>query len=486
MGIIFFKTKLSKITTDNNFRCDPKYGNFVELKPEEIWDFDTFCELRSVLKAISSPTIKKGELEEELFLVDLANIERKKNSLKGLVTVSEIGSDKNFIKEGDIVIPKIEPKKGQFFLNLDHNEYLGSTELVEYKINKREFNPYFIYYILTSEKLLTILSFLESGKTHKRVSSENLLKIKIPKISLHIQNIASLKIEKINKEISDLQNSVLKPLDITNKVFSEYFDIEMNLISKLDKTNKISTKLSDVVFYNSNFRNGTRWNKMQFIQNSIYANIDCIKVLGEYIKSTKNGWSPLSIEGGEGTPILGQEHFSFDGILKINPSKNTEESRNNIEDFFVRKGDFFVSRGNTVDLVALACIVNDEIDEDILFPDLYIKIELDEERVNKEYLAYIFNSFFGRLYFKYVAKGKNQTMVKISSSELLNFRFPLPTIKVQEAIVEIIKSQLNEQKIIDKIIDEKQHQINRIIDDAIQKEKNYKQTHKFEAIAKET
>ncbi len=469
MGVVIFKTKLSKINNDTNFRFDVKYGNFLELIENSLWNHTNYCELKYALKPLNSQIMKKGELDEEQYLIDLSNIERKRNNLINLEKVSEIGSDKSIIKFGDILIPKIEPKKGQFFLNLNHNEYIGSTELVEYEINKEKFNPYFLYYFLISDKFLKILSFLESGKTHKRVSSENILKIKIPKISIEIQNELAFLIQPIETEITTLKNSKLKPLAIINKVFGEAFNISLNLITELDKTNKLNVKFSDIHKNNSNLRNGMRWNKMQFIQDKLYEKIDCIKVLGNYIKETKNGWSPLSVEDGEGIPILGQEHFAYDGILKSEPSKFTEETRNNIEDFYIKKGDFFVSRGNTLDLVALASIVQDEIIDDILFPDLYIKVEFDETDLNKEYIAYLFNSFFGRLYFKYVAKGKNQTMVKISAIELLNFRFPLPNKNIQAQIVEKIKNQIDAQNIIDQQIEQKQQEINGIIENAIQK-----------------
>ena len=113
---------------------------------------------------------------------------------------------------------------------------------------------------------------------------------------------------------------------------------------------------------------------MQLIQDHLYKNIDCIQLLGNFITETKNGWSPLSVDGGDGIPVLGQEHFCSDGVLKISPSKFTEETRNNIESYFIQTGDFFVSRGNTVDLVALASVVEEDINQDIIFPDLYITI----------------------------------------------------------------------------------------------------------------
>jgi type I restriction enzyme, S subunit len=97
----------------------------------------------------------------------------------------------------------------------------------------------------------------------------------------------------------------------------------------------------------------------------------------------------------------------------------------------------------------------------------WIHISAESQKSHKEYVAYLFNSFFGRLYFKYVAKGKNQTMVKISSVELLNFRVPLPNKDLQTEIVEKIKTQIDKQTIFDTQIEFKQQEINKIITDAI-------------------
>lgn len=226
MGVIGFKTKLSKLNTDTSVRLDAKFANFIELEPPSRWSSINFCVLKEVLTPINSPIYKKGELEAPIYLIDLANIERKANNLKDLEAVTEIGSDKCLIKNGDLVIPKMEPKKGQFFLNLEHNEYLGSTELIEYKINLEKYNPIFLYSLLTSDISLKTLSYLESGKTHKRVNSESLLKLKIPFIPIAIQNAISVDIQKIRTEISELKNSKLQAVNIINQVFGEEFGFD--------------------------------------------------------------------------------------------------------------------------------------------------------------------------------------------------------------------------------------------------------------------
>lgn len=244
MGVIGFKTKLSKLNTDTSVRLDAKFANFIELEPSSQWSSINFCVLKEVLTPINSPIYKKGELEEPLYLIDLANIEHRANNLKDLEAVTEIGSDKCLIKNGDLVIPKMEPKKGQFFLNLEHNEYLGSTELIEYKINLEKYNPIFLYSLLTSDITLKTLSYLESGKTHKRVNSESLLKLKIPFVSILIQNAKSIDIERIRTEIAELKNSKLQAVNIINQVFGEAFGFDWSAFENVKKEKTYTSSIS--------------------------------------------------------------------------------------------------------------------------------------------------------------------------------------------------------------------------------------------------
>ncbi|MDP2060686.1 MAG: type I restriction enzyme HsdR N-terminal domain-containing protein [Flavobacteriaceae bacterium] len=91
----------------------------------------------------------------------------------------------------------------------------------------------------------------------------------------------------------------------------------------------------------------------------------------------------------------------------------------------------------------------------------------DETRIDKKYLALLFNSFFGRLYFKYASKGKNQTMVIISSSELYDFYLPIPDIEIQRKIVKKIQTQIEAQNHIDQEIEINRAKINLILEEAI-------------------
>lgn len=463
MGLKSEVLRIKDILSDQYIRLDTKYRIFSDKKKFNIWNIENTKPLSYCIQPIVSNILKKGELEEEYFLVDLKSIERKTNTLIDIELVNEIGSDKVILEKGDLIIPKMEPKKGQLFLNLNHQKYLGSTELIEYKINLEIANPKFLYYVLVNNKTLEAMSYLESGKTHRRVQSFDLLKIQIPNVPLNIQNQVVTKIEPIEQEIQTLKAHKKDPLKIMNEIFANEFKIDLQKVFELDSIKSFSLKLQNVDSRNDLLRTSYKWHKLKTIQSFMYEKIDCIKKLGKFITQTKNGWSPESSEIEEGTPVLGQEHILKKGIIDINPTKYTILTKSNIQDFFINQNDFFVSRGNTVELVALAGVVMEDIEQDIIYPDLYIKIDFEDEFVDKQYMAFLFNSFIGRIYFKHVAKGKNQTMVKVSSKELLEFYLPLPDLKKQQQIVEKIKSQINAQKLIDMQIEQKQKEISDLI-----------------------
>lgn len=160
--------------------------------------------------------------------------------------------------------------------------------------------------------------------------------------------------------------------------------------------------------------------------------------------------------------------ISKNGIVNYDDMKVSDQIRENIDSYFAKNGDLFVSRGNTVDLVALASVVEDMPDDkDIIFPDLFIRLDVDDNYLDKKYLAYLFNSIIGRLYFKYSAKGKNQTMVKISSGELNNFYLPAPPLDMQQRVVDEIKTELYAQEKIKSDIEAERNKTDEIIEDAI-------------------
>jgi len=369
-------------------------------------------------------------------------------------------------EKGNILISSIRPYQNKNVLIEEDNDICFTRAFIQIKplINSR-----ILYYLLRTTFLDKINAVARQGKGYPTLKDYDLKTLKFPKKLidklLDKEEEIITKIEIFESEIKELKTSYKTEKVIVDEVFFKHFNINMHELDSLIDLKSLDINLSKITNLNENFRNSYRWNKMQSIQKYLYKELECIERLGTHIISINNGWSPESIVGGEGTLVLGQEHIGFSGVLNISPIKTTEKTKNNIDNFFIKEGDFFVSRGNTIDLVGLASVVETEILEDIIYPDLYIKLRLNEESINKKYLAFLFNSFFGRLYFKYVSKGKNQTMVKVSSGELLNFYLPIPHMEEQKNIVRKIVAQIDSQNEAKKNIEEKQKQIQNLIEE---------------------
>ncbi len=466
MGLKIFTTDFQNIGKQEFLRPNVGYRYFFDIQNAIIYSFDKLIKLKYVLKEIPTQRVTKGELENEEYLLDIGNIERRFNNLVNFEKVSEIGSDKNILQDGDIVIPKMQPQMGNIFLNTEHKKFIGSTEFLEYSISGNH-NPLFVYYLITSIEFLSDLAKLESGKTHRRVNPIDLLKIKIPLISKSKQDQIIAQIEPIERKIKELKAQITPPQEIINKVFAREFGFDLEEVKKIEKTKYLNVS-NDISFRNRNLRSSVRWQKIAPIQKTLYQNTDCIEKLGKYIVSTKNGWSPNCKESDSEYSVFGVNSISKTGNIIFEDLKYSDESRDDIGNFFAKESDFFVSRGNTVDLVALASVVkNISEDTDFIFPDLFIRVELDENYINKEYLAFVFNSVIGRFYFKYSAKGKNQTMVKISGEELNNFFLPIPDLKIQQKIVDEIKAELDRQEAMKTKIESERNKIDEIIKNSV-------------------
>jgi type I restriction enzyme S subunit len=226
----------------------------------------------------------------------------------------------------------------------------------------------------------------------------------------------------------------------------------------------IQTDLRQFPCNNSSLRFSYRWNKAGRIQEKLLTTSDDFVRLGKYIIKTRNGYSPECKESDSKTLVLGIDSISKNTNLSFDNPKYSDAAIPNKQEYTVCDGDFFVSRGNTTDLVALASVAHIcEETEPVIFPDLMIRIDFTSD-VNKRYMAYIFNSFVGRLYFKYATKGKNQTMVKASAKELCDFYVPLPSLDEQQRIVNEIQAKMNKQNDVKSQIADLREKIDAIIE----------------------
>jgi len=105
------------------------------------------------------------------------------------------------------------------------------------------------------------------------------------------------------------------------------------------------------------------------------------------------------------------------------------------EQFVVRRGDVFISRANTMDLVGLSAMVEHDPPARLIFPDLLIRLRPDDRRISSKYLAYALRFPETRKQIKMRAVGSSQSMVKISGERLREVTVPLPDAATQACLV---------------------------------------------------
>ena len=160
-----------------------------------------------------------------------------------------------------------------------------------------------------------------------------------------------------------------------------------------------------------------------------------VKLKDILTKNPRNGYSISAASEDTGYYVLTLSALSNNGYKRgfIKPVVFEDK----IESYILNKGDFLISRSNTSDLVGL-CGIYDEDRSGIFYPDLIIKIEVDEKLIDKRYLESIMLSSIGRRHMQKVAAGTSGSMKKINSKSLGSFSFPCPSLDKQKEILSII------------------------------------------------
>ena len=393
-----FTINFSDIGKQEYLRLDLGYRYFFEVQKNSIFDFPKIIKLKYVLELLNSKKITKGELEQKEKLIDLGNIERRFNNLVDVEEVDEIGSDKNILQEGDLIIPKLQPQMGNIFLNLNHERFVGSTELLEYKINNN-FNPLFLYYLITSEKFLNSISKLESGKTHRRVNPNDLLKIKIPQIPKQTQDQIVSQIEPIEKEIKNLKSQIKDPKEIINEVFAREFGFDKNLYFEFGKGMSASTqqlnprklKVFDINFSKLSkseiFRFSTRFhNPITQKLMEILENIKTLKVKNILKEDIHRGASPKYDNNGN-IPVIKTTHLKNNYIEISEEELVNENFYNNTKRSQVEKNDVLIASTGKGSIGKIDIV---DLDKKMVIDSHISLVRIDEEKYNPLFFTYFF------------------------------------------------------------------------------------------------
>jgi len=131
-----------------------------------------------------------------------------------------------------------------------------------------------------------------------------------------------------------------------------------------------------------------------------------------------------------------------DGRLALLERKGGRWTAADAAPFLVRKGDFFISRGNgSLSLVGRGALLEEEPDP-VAFPDTMVRIRVDEQKMSSEFLRLVWSSRRIRTQIEKFAR-TTAGIYKINQRMIEAIHIPVPGLSLQEQVVTQVHEMLD-------------------------------------------
>ncbi len=271
----------------------------------------------------------------------------------------------------------------------------------------------FLYYHLSS--IVDLLNTLGTGATFKELSGGKLKEVNIPIPPLPEQHRIVSILDKAFEAIAAAKTNAEKNLKNARELFESYL-------------NQIFTQ------------RGEGW-----VETTLE------KVLAV---QPQNGWSPPAANhSASGIPVLtlsAVTGFRFRPDKRKFTSATTDSRRN----YWIKNGDFLITRSNTPELVGHVAIASG-ITEPTIYPDLIMRMNPAPDRMMTEFLYFQMRSPTLRKEIMGRAQGANPTMKKISNSSVKTLPIAVPSIANQQAIVETLNDLTDQTQHLSSLYQQK-------------------------------
>lgn len=183
--------------------------------------------------------------------------------------------------------------------------------------------------------------------------------------------------------------------------------------------------------------------------------------LADVIDDLQNGWSPKCL-----TRLAEKDEW---GVLKVGAVSFGwfDESQNKAlppdmkprEQYEVKSGDLIISRANITQYVGACALVEDVRSGLMLCDKLFRVLWKEESPILPEYLDEILKTPHLRWQIENSLTGASPTMKNISKPALMDLKFPLPPLDIQERIVSEIATKRDASRSLLDGVMEKQHKL---------------------------
>jgi type I restriction enzyme S subunit len=468
MGLVKAIVKLSALSGNSNLRlCFSKESPKSSRKLVKLLDCTSLCE------AGSRPKGGIVYLEDQEVAISLGGEQIGKNGKISLSNMPVVpiefynSSEKGIVRQKDILVCKDGALTGKCCL-VDYSFPIDEVMVNEHVYVIRSNTDYlqeFLFYVLRDEYTqFQIKDLAYRKKGQPGLNTEHLTLIKIPYFDITEQEEILVETAKFETQIKELENSKVDLVKVINKVIGDSMGFNWEEFEKIKKVKTYSSNISKFA-NNIDCRMGIRFHNKAgwYLQNFLESKTN---------KRIKDFISEPIVLGKSVSPSDYDEEGEFYYIAMSNIKSwafDPEDCKKISEDYAlknvnktVKKGDIILARSGEGTIGKVALIEDEDING--IFADFTQRIRLTGFDPLCAY--YYFRSDFFQ-YLVYTHKKGLGNNTNIFPSQIKEFPIPDWDEKQQADIVKAIKTQLDEQKQIDRQIEAKQQEINKIIEDAI-------------------
>ena len=436
----------SRLSMNNNFL----YLNFINFTDVSLWDFKRYAAKKF---ASSYPIVKLGDyIQEENTKVKPFDFPDKDFPILGVN--NKTGLFDAYIEKGSNINQPYKVVKDGF---LAYNPYRVNVGSIGLKTAEQKYNyispayvvfscrqgllPEFLYILFRTAKFNALIRESTTGSVRQTLSFSSMGNIEIPLPTIERQ-----------MEFVDKYNSQIK---LAEKQREEAKQLETYMASDLMKLLGITlcrpqaSSFKDIKFVN--YKDISRWdydfNYLLSQEAIIWGNKYNVTKFGSTVCSYQYGTSNKASKEPSAYPVLRMNNI-------VNGELNTEDlkyihslKQTELDKLLLNRGDILFNRTNSKELVGKTCVFNEE--KKYIFASYLIRIKIDKSIANPFFINYVFNSPIIRTQINATSR-QVTCQANINTSELDNFKIPLPPLKIQEEIIyelDIIKTRIRDLRL---------------------------------------
>jgi len=205
------------ISNDPLSRLDALFNNPIR---EQLTQMLKKYPYKSLIKLVKQ---EKGDIitpSDFYRLVELEQIDEQTGRITHAREVPELGSEKILLKEGNILVSKLQPEKGKVVIvSEEFDGCVGSSELIPFSLDSADVSLEYLWAVLRSEYVLKQWEYSLTGSSRMRIGTTELNETIVP---IPNKNIQDEIVEEIKHKISQ-SDEILKEAESLKEQAKERF-----------------------------------------------------------------------------------------------------------------------------------------------------------------------------------------------------------------------------------------------------------------------